>query len=467
MRPRTLALLFFVVAGLLAFIWFYERELPSSDERVELARRVLRLEPEEVEAVVLARGDSTVRLERLAARSEDAAGEAADAGAIEEDADEDAGWWLRQPLEAQADRWAVKALVDRLTGLEKDRTLEAADAEALGLAEPRGRITLETANGPVELLVGSPVPASSTMILAVADEDEAYVVADTLWSDLEKPGGDWRSRDLGPESREAIQRIAITGGGGVTLSRRGESFWVEAPYVDRADKDLTSDLLAGLTGLRVESFVDQAAPPPELDAGALEVVLEDREEALRIEIGGPAGAEGDLRLARVGGQLVELRTRLAEAVERPAEEWRSRSWASMQVHQIDRLEARDAAGETVFTRDGGEWLRDGARVAYEPVSELLYALTGIEAEATTAAAPPAVEPLLTLVLAGDEEERRETLRLYSVNEAGVSPARVEGREVTLLLDDGAVSDLELKLGEAREAAEPSADEGELEPLSED
>ena len=460
MRPRTLAVLFLVVAGLLAFIWFVERDLPSSDERAELAKRVLRLESDEVTGMTLARGDSSVRLERVTA----------DGGASEE-ADEEgapaATWWLRQPLEALADRFAVEGLVDRITGLEKDRTLEEADPAGLGLAEPRGRVTLETADGPIELLIGSEVPASSTMIVGVAGRDEAYVVADSLWADLEKPAGDWRGKELGPSSREAIQRIGL-GDGAVALGRRGESFWVESPYVDRADRDLVNDLLGEITGLRAESFVDQPPePPPALDAGALEVVLEGQEEALRVELGQAVGEADDLRLARVRGQLVEIRTELAEALSRPAEAWRSLGWASLEVYQIDRLTARDADGETIFERDGGEWLRDGARVEYEPVSDLLYAVTGLEAESAEAAASPAAEPVLTLELAGDEGARQETLRLYPASPTGASPATVAGREVTLLLAEGAVADLELKLAEARSAAEPSEENGDLEPLSED
>jgi len=347
-RPRTLAVLFLLVAGLLVFIWLFERDLPSSDERVELARRVPVLEADEVRGLTLTRGAGFVRFERV----ETAAG-------TEED---ETDWWLREPLEAHADRLAVEQLVDLLTGLEKDRTLEAIDPAELGLAEPRGRVALDTADGPVELLIGSEVPASSTMILGVVGRDEAYVVADGLWQELEKPAGDWRGRDLGPKSREAIQRIVL-GAGAVAIGRRGDAFWVEAPYVDKADRDLVSALLGEIVGLRAESFVDDPPPPaPEFAAGALEVALEGREEALRIEIGGPAGAEGDLRLARVGGQLVEIRTELASSLGRTAEEWRSRAWASLQVYEIDRLEVRDAAGETVFERAGGEWLRDGARV---------------------------------------------------------------------------------------------------------
>ena len=459
MRPRTLAVLFLVVAGLLAFIWFYERELPSSDERVELARRVLRLEAEEVRAVTLVRGAESLRLERRDPAPADEAG----------DEPGEAGWRLREPLDAIADRVAVDQLVDRLVELEKDRTLDDVEPAEVGLSEPRGRVILDTGDGPVELLVGSEVPATTTMILGVAGRDEAYVVADALWRDLEKPAGDWRSRDLGPDSRDAIQRVSLDAGdGAVALGRRGDSFWVESPYVDRADKELVSTLLGEVTSLRAESFVDDPAAEPTLEAGALEVVLEGRERALRVELGGAVGDDGELRLARVDGQLVEIRGQLDAALDRPAEEWRSRAWASLEVYRIDRLEARDGEGETVFERDGGEWLRDGAQVEYEPVSDLLYAITGIEADAVDAAPGTLGDPVLTLVLSGDEEESRETLTLYPPAAGGASPARVEGREVTLLLGEGAVADLDLKLAEARAAAEPAEDEeSELEPLAED
>jgi hypothetical protein len=151
---------------------------------------------------------------------------------------------------------------------------------------------------------------------------------------------------------------------------------------------------------------------------------------------------------------------------RAAEEWRSHSWSSLEVYQIDRLEARDEAGETVFERDGGEWLRDGARVAYEPVSELLYALTGIEADSTTGGTPSS-DPVLTVLVSGEEGEREESLTLYAADDSGASPARVSGREVTLLLGEGTVADLELKLTEARQAEEPAPADGELEAIAED
>ena len=44
MRPKSVLILFAIVVALLAFIWFYERELPSSDERGDLAKKTLRFE---------------------------------------------------------------------------------------------------------------------------------------------------------------------------------------------------------------------------------------------------------------------------------------------------------------------------------------------------------------------------------------------------------------------------------------
>ena len=70
MRPRTLLVLAVLVAGLGAFIWFYERNLPSTEERRELQARVLSLEVEEVQAIALEGGGHRVRLERSTGETE-------------------------------------------------------------------------------------------------------------------------------------------------------------------------------------------------------------------------------------------------------------------------------------------------------------------------------------------------------------------------------------------------------------
>ncbi|MEM7354282.1 MAG: hypothetical protein AAF657_25985, partial [Acidobacteriota bacterium] len=64
MQPKTLLALSLLVAGLGAFIFLYEKDLPSTDERLERAKRVLQLEADEIDSLEIAWDGQTVRLER-------------------------------------------------------------------------------------------------------------------------------------------------------------------------------------------------------------------------------------------------------------------------------------------------------------------------------------------------------------------------------------------------------------------
>jgi hypothetical protein len=67
LKPRTLLVLLVVVLGVSAFIQFYERKLPSSEERAKLGNRVLGVEKDDIQAIEIVRNGQTVRLERVPA----------------------------------------------------------------------------------------------------------------------------------------------------------------------------------------------------------------------------------------------------------------------------------------------------------------------------------------------------------------------------------------------------------------
>lgn len=479
MRPRTLLVLFALVAGLLAFVLVYERDLPSSEERAELARRVLRLEADEVEALVVEIGEHTVRLERVAAAGEAAAaGEGEGEGGLEDGPEDGTGeseWRLVAPLAARADGAAVDRLLAALLALEKKRTLDEPAPAGLGLDPPRARVRLVTRGGEQELLVGSEVPASSSMVVALGGPGaggaaagsagaEAYVVAAAVWTDLSKEPGEWRSRDLFPGDEADVERLTLAAGDRrLLLARRGGGFWIEAPLADRADREKVEGLLDEVTGLRAAGFVDEPPPATELGlepaAGTVEVVLRGRPQPFRLELGAEVAESGGRRYARTGGQLVEVETELGDWLARDASEWRSLDWASLETYQIDRLQAKDAAGELVLERDGADWKRDGATIPYAAASDLLYAVADARAEAVTdpdAAGEPGV-PRLELELSGDAGSER--LLLYDA-QANRHPARSADREALLLLDASTVDEIEQKLAAVR-AAEPEVEEAAL------
>jgi len=483
MRPRTLLILLVLVLGLGAFIWFYERSLPSSEERAEQAKKVVPVKKDDVRKVTLETPAGRVVFERTVSPDEEKkqgekkgeeapAEEAPGEEALGEPASE---WKITAPMQARADAFAVDGLLESLTGLEKTRTLEDVDRKDVGLDKPRATVRIETEDGTRVLQIGAAVPPGGSLIAGLEGEDQAYVVSDTIWSQVDREPGSWRDRQLFRASRDAIARIVLTGAGGqkMVLAQQGGSFRIVSPFADRADKKLVDDLYADLSGLTAEQFIDrpQLAPaamglqPPQ---GAVEVDFR-KGEPLRIELGTPSASaspppqETDPTAApppaaiyaRVGPQLIEASTRLPQAAARPLADWRARGLSGFEIYEVEAATVRDGKGPMRLTRAGTDWKRGTTLISYLPVSDLLFAVTG--ARASRILTPQEVQamqaglatPLLTFALhtkdAGDE-----TITIYPAAKDGV-PARASGRDSVLLLPAETLREIQEKLGGVRGA----------------
>jgi len=476
MKPRTLLVLLVLVVVLGAFIWFYERKLLSSDERVELAKKVVPVKKEDVQAVTLETANGKVVLQRSAAP------DAKDAKKDKKDKKDGEGtegpqgqpaaeWKLVQPMAARADAFAVDGLLDALVGLQKSRTLDKVDRAAVGLDKPRATVRLKTAAGETVLRFGAEVPTGSELIAGV--DDKAYVVADSILTQVDKEPGSWRDRQLFRASRDAISRITLTGppGGPVVLTQKGGLFQLERPFADRADREKTDDLYADLSGLTAEKFIDDKTrsaadlglQPPR----AVVDVAFANGEPMRVEIGAataaapPPSSPGQppaqaTVYARIGSQVVEARTRLADTATVPPAGWRARGLSAFEVYQIESATVRDEKGGSFrLTRAGTDWKRGDKLISYVPVSDFFFAVTGAKADRLLTAAESAAlganlaKPALTIDLE-TKDAGKETLTLYPAVAAG-TPARAVGRDVVLLLPADKLKDIQGKLAEVRSA----------------
>lgn len=484
MRPRTLLILLVIVLGLGAFIWFYERELPSSEERAEQAKKVLHFEKDEVRQVTLEGPAGRVVFERVAQpkKEEEEEKEGEEAPGEEALGEPESAWKITAPMQARADAFAVDGLLDALNGLEKTSTIEDPDRKAQGLDKPRATVRVETEDGTRVLQIGAAVPPGGSLIAALEGEDRSYVVSDAIWSQIDREPGTWRDRQLFRAGREAIARIALTAPGGqrLVLAQQNGLFRIESPFADVADKTLVDDLYADLSGLTAEQFVDkpQLAPaamglqPPQR---IVEVTFQQG-DPLRIELGVPVSAEPEPPVdptapppaaavyARVGGQLIETRTRLAQTAARPPEDWRARGLSAFEVYDIETVTVRDGKGPLSLTRAGTDWKRGEETISYVPVSDFLFALTGAQADRLLTPPPQNTagalgQPVLTVELAAKDDVKdlgKEILTLYPAKPDG-APARVGGRDVVLLLPKDKLQEIQARLGDVR-GAKPLAKE---------
>ena len=459
-----------------AFIFFYEKDLPSTDERREQAKKVLNLEADEVTGLEITWDGRRAVLAKESAE----APENGDAPATT--------WRLVEPMEARADGFQVNGLLNSLLDLEHRRELDTVDAAESGLDEPEVRVRLTTEDGDsAEFLLGAELPASQDRFAAVEGREGAYVVsATTVLPQLRIEPGEWRDKKLFTAPRTTITRLTLEDARGRrVLARRGDEFWLEEPMEDLADEDQVNALLGDLTGLTATRFVDDLLIDPAsygLDP-ALSVVtveIEGEETPYRLELGtpiplanledalsaDPASTE-DTVYAYAEGQLVELQTQLHQSTARPAQAWRSRAWTPLQVFQIEGATFLYSTGETEIRREGPDWLRNEERIDYSAASDLLYAVAEIRGETVIEASQAVAEgndlknPDLTLTLASEDGE--QVLYLYNT-ELGALATR-EGRDAVLVLDQESAERLWDQLGAVRSAEVLPEEDGEVDGAS--
>jgi hypothetical protein len=476
MRPRTLLFLLVAVLGLGTFIWFYERELPSSEEREKLSKRVFDVDKDDVTAVTLQSEGRTVRLEKV--KTDKGSKDEKDNKDNDElDLEPEAEWWLTQPLKARADSFAVSGLLDALTALEQTREMEDVDPKEAGLDRPRATVRLKTDEGETVLDIGAADPmGGGSTLAAVKGRKGAYVVSDSILTEIQRQPGDWRDKQMYRGNRDEVRRITLVSGGQrVVLAAQGkdgQTYRIESPFADRADQDKVDDLFAELSGLTAESFMDTPARPlAELGLqppkAVVEVAFDKGAPPVRIEVGDlveqemiPEETPVETPLAkpvyaRIGTQLFEARTRLADAAARPVAEWRAQTLSALDVFEVESATVQDGKGTLSLQRAEPDWKRGAETISYLPVSDFLFALVGSRAERLLAPAEAGAmgislaKPSLTVTLK-TKEKGQEVLSLYPPVAAGV-PARTSGRNVVLLLPASTLGELEGKLAEVRKA----------------
>jgi hypothetical protein len=293
--------------------------------------------------------------------------------------------------------------------------------------------------------------------------------------------------------REAVSSLSFGRGDvRIALERTADGYRVVAPFVDRADRDKVNALLSDLAALRAQTFVEPVPPvvASSFSGGAwMEITTVPSAGGapppapFRLELGGAAGAPSspapaagdgvasDRLYARAEGLTMEVETALGALLGAPASSWRSPAWSASEVYRVVGVELQSGGLPTMkLGRDGTEWKREVAgspavRIAYGPVSDLLYALTGARAgevlERPAALARGANLTAVTRQFVLQWQDGGETLVLHPALASGEVPATSADREAVLLLPATTAGELlekEAALRAAEEVKPETADE---------
>jgi hypothetical protein len=377
MSLRKLLILTGVVAALFAFIFFFERKMPTTSERAEKGELYWDLPENRVEKIVLERGTDTVELVK--------AGES---------------WRLARPDAYPADASAASDLSTQLADLKKPagESPEEAKPEDYGLAKAAAKVTFVwTEPGePARKLsrsleFGVDIPGTDFTAARVAGKPEILFVPASLAAAARKSADEFRSRDVfGGASGDVTGIEVARGRGRLLLARKAGIWWIEEPVSDLADHDVADRLSGDISSLRVTEFLPKSqagdlaalglAPP------SFRVTLTDARGAKSVLDIGSTRSDGNAVYAASQGQVFTVGNTIIEDLSKEVTAFRDKRLVRFERADVTAIDASVGSTRHAFAREQAGWTVDGRKLLAGAADDLMTAILDVESKSILDAA---------------------------------------------------------------------------------
>ena len=430
MRPKTTLALALLVALVVAVIWFWEKDVPGTAERIELQSRVFAdLEAEEITSLSLSGPDSALTLRK---RGEE--------------------WWIETPFEDRADELTVESLMTSIAELDVRSRVKAAsvvggdDATGLGGKALVIRIT-DASSSERALEIGGPGPTRSVYarLIEADSPDELVLIEDHFVARLAQP-----STELADELRDPLlMTMRSPDVLGVRLERDGQPLLIaerepdgpwraEQPFVDEIASSGISTLLSQAAALRAQQFLQSNTEP--IDRWTLTVSSASSSQTLTL--GEQTAAGGAHRSARISNRDVQAEVfapELLETMSQIDESWRSLEALRFSTWNVTDVEL--SRGDTTVSakrNDSGWTLTQPSEFALDQAAldSLIFEWARIEAVELADDVTPAsvgLDPPIARLAVVQENEKRSELLIGHARDESTTYAQRVGRAVVLVI----------------------------------
>ena len=397
MTPRKLIVLTLLVIGLFAFVFFFERKLPSTTERKQKGDLVWEIPEEQVESVRLERGGTVIELVRAGEKS----------------------WRLVKPDSYPADGFAASDVVSQLARLRRT-SVDSADAkpEDYGLKTPVVKATINWKDDKGKKLsrtveVGIDIPGTETTAARAGGNGPVLFVSTNLALAVKKTPDEFKSREVFGASNPDNSRLDVDRGRGrLSLAKKDGAWWLKQPVADLADNDAVEKLIGSLTALKVIDFLP--SPPGQglaslgLSPPLFHVVLSDTKgPGISVDIGA-SKTDGNSIYGRRENQVFTVASTAAEDLSREAEAFREPRLVRFDRGAVTSIQGDFGSQKFLFERKQEGWTLGGKTVVAASVDDLMSALLdmksrsfGDDARAKALAERPPAATVTVKLSAGD------------------------------------------------------------------
>src|SRR5438105_13424074 len=348
MKWKTTLVLFVTAAGVLAYLFFVERNRPGTEEAARQAQNVVNFSRDKVNGIVIQNGDDQIDIRRRNDK-----------------------WRLEIPIKDQADGSVVNNLLLDLENWQKDAAISAKEMEAdknkladYGLANPKLRLKLIGPDAPPGIFFGKDAALEAKMYVRFENSKETFLVNQSVKKAIDKKPEDFRDRKLTDLIMAQVVRVVLkTSAGEMELQKKGDHWEILKPLHTRADDQKVSDLIAQVTTARIQQFVadDRGDLHPyglaEL-RGSLTLFAQDDKQGQTLQVGSIPEKEEDQVYVCFAprGFVYTLQKKIDETLNNKPNDLRDRHLVRIDTKILDRLTIdAPGKGKTVLARKDENW----------------------------------------------------------------------------------------------------------------
>lgn len=330
---------FIIALGVGAYIYFYEKGTPTTEELKEKAKKVFDFKSDDVKRLSLKTGEQLIVCEK------------------KEDK-----WQMVKPLNVKADKAGIGRILSRLEFLQTERRLKGEKDKKLnlkdfGLDKPRMETTFEVEDKSFTLLLGGNCSVGRNMYVMRTDKEEVLVVRRSLSDALDKSVEDLRDRQvIEVDKYKATKLLIERDGKGLECKKEGERWRITNPILARGARDEIEKILDKLDDLKVVEFISE--DPGEIDRFGLsspEVsVTVWEEDVSRSLIFAKAEEDRVYAKRKAFDSIYSVEKGIIETLNREANDLRDRKVVRFDTDKVKRIEV-SYADEIILEKEEDDW----------------------------------------------------------------------------------------------------------------
>jgi len=365
MSPKRLAVLTGVLLVLFAFVAFFERKMPTTQERLDRGDVIWDVNEAKIGRIEVNRDAMTIAFER----------------------DGDA-WRMTRPDPYPADAATLSALVSDLAHPSRQGEASSGASEPdYGLTAPRAVVTISTretkgSKGESHTLsIGREIPGTDTVAARVKGENRTIFVRSSVAADLLKPVDGYKSRKVFAGSALDVTQLSIARGRGrLDFEKRKNRWWMTRPAADLAASSAVERLIDDLLAANVAEFLK--VPRAELAGDGLAppvytVSMTISGKPVTADIGATR-ADGKSVYARSAGETFAIDSTAIDELAKEADAYRETKVARFDNYAAKKLVWSAGGARREFGRDGSDWKEAGRAIPAASVEDVLTAIGSLE-----------------------------------------------------------------------------------------